>query len=76
MKIIFEFDTEAPMFNKQELQKYYRVNDITHALYDIIGRVRRWDKFDTRRKIPKKEIVSSVTEVLKAYDIKLDKIGY
>lgn len=75
MKIIYEVNLEKD--KKTKLYACESAQAMLMAIDDIAKQLREWYKYDTRAKIPKKEVISTIREIIKeAVDTsKLYEIG-
>ena len=62
MKIIYEFNMEKD--RKTKLYACECAQAMLMAIDDIAQQLREWNKYDTRAKIPKKEVISTIREII------------
>lgn len=75
MKVKFEFDTLSKNFDPHEYEIFKCAEDIAHALYEILNKLRDWEKCDVRKAIPSNEIRESIAEIINEH-INFEKLIY
>lgn len=75
MKVTFEFDTDAETFDRTQLECYYQAESMARCINEITNKLRLWEKYDERKKLPKAEIYDSIWEIINEY-VNLEKMGY
>lgn len=62
-------------FDKGQLECYYQAENMARCLSEITNKLRSWEKYDNRNKLPKGEVFDDIWEIINEY-VNLEKMGY
>lgn len=76
MKYKFEFDDSEENFNKKQLQRYLRIDDLVRVILEVQYLINSYDGDIKLKSISKVDLVDTFYEILGKNNIDLDEVNF